>query len=264
MTATQPGQAFVHSGIPPRVRALIWEVFFRSRGRGVSFEDHLPWASDADTLCVAIDPGEADMADAALLIRSSPLAGTGMIGFVAVREAVRGRGLSRILLDGAIVAAAGTYRSLLLWTDKAAVYEAAGFVVCGRDVALRFQLPPNPEPIGFDAGPWPPCGTSVGLPAFAIKGGTATCAGASLVYALSGETATVMGWTGTPEVVTRLIASVWPGIWHMNVGDDDPLERAVARVATSFLRAPGALTMRRDLDPKAAGALARITPLERI
>jgi hypothetical protein len=260
----QPGLTLLHSGIPARARKLIWDVFFQSRGRGVTFEEHLPWSASADTLCVAIDSETDAMADAALIIRPSPLPGTGMIGFVAVREAVRGRALSGVLLKAAIASAVGRYRSLLLWTTKPGVYERAGFVLAGRDVALQFQMQPGLGLRDYQTRPWPARDAPVALPAFASAGGTAIYEGASLVYALSGEAATVMDWTGSPDIVTRLIASVRPGKWHMSVGSDDPLEQALSRLPVALSRRPGALTMVRDLEGNGAGELARIPPLERI
>lgn len=123
-------QYSVHEGVPPAAKALIWEVFFRSRGRGIDLSVHYPWIDQRDrvtSILISPDHGnEQATAAAALVIKEASLVAgrkIGLVGLVCVDEAFRGSGLGHKLVSAATeVARDKSFDTLVLWTGKPNVY----------------------------------------------------------------------------------------------------------------------------------------------
>ncbi|MGC7532638.1 hypothetical protein ACPWML_26830, partial [Pandoraea pneumonica] len=81
-------------GVPPAARALIWKVFFSSRGRGVDLPTHYPWIGDSTrvtSILISKDGSNDKRVTAATLVikeETLPDVGTvGLVGLVCVDDA---------------------------------------------------------------------------------------------------------------------------------------------------------------------------------
>lgn len=257
----------IHAGITPALRALVWDVFFASRGRGISLAAHLPWL-DAPTGIHGLSLEDARVpggAGAALVIRERhlpPSTRAGLIGLVCVHESLRGRGLSTQLLHAAIRhAEAQGLDELVLWTGKPEVYTSAGFEPVDQELFVRASAPARSA-----AGPAAPARRAVAcaLPAFATAAWQTVSGEAQLTWLEGPAGVTLAGWQGAPDVVAELLLRALPTTWSVNLPANDPLLPALARCGADCTTQPGAWRMRRRLKPGAGAPLPPIPLLERI
>lgn len=262
MNSTPP-ELELSRAAPAGVRQLFWDVFFASRGRGVSLDAHFPWLADsASTRCVALVQGQDVLA--ALALRQHPLAGAesiGLIGLVCVREADRGRGLSRQLLEAAAALARDLgLTDLLLWTTKPEVYASVGFKTEEQEQFVQVSAPPSsppphaPTPSAFEGG----------LPAFATAARTWTANGARITTLDGPSGATLADWSGEWRAVFELIGAALPSDWSVNLPARSPLMDELTRRGYRSTARPGAWRMRMHVGSGPAAALPFIPLLDRI
>lgn len=266
MRGTLPS-APLQVGITPALKALVWDVFFASRGRGISLAAHLPWLDDTTGvhglwLPDASAPGRAG---AALVIRErTPSAdgAIGLIGLVCVHESLRGQGWSKRLLHEAIaLGQASGLSDLVLWTGKPEVYTHAGFAAVDQDVfvsATAAPVPPSP-PAPLARQP-----VSCALPPFATAAWQSVVEDAQITWLEGPSGITLADWRGSPAAVVDLISRALPASWHVNVSAQDPLLKALAHHGLQCKAQPGPWRMRRRLSETAACPLPPIPFLERI
>ena len=227
-----------HAGVPADLRALVWQVFFVSRGRGQSFNVHFPWADD--TAVTAVCAHEQGRLVGGMVVREVCTVDNlrfGMIGLVCVAEVDRGRGWSHRLLDAAAsLAQSRGLAALMLWTQKPDVYVRHGFRHDGAELLCDVDqtgLPPasadwllSPEVAVL--------GACRGLPAFASAirrlerepVGPQAC---SLVLQTAAGAA-VADWCGEADSVAGLLTSALPARWALNALSGDPLIQALERI----------------------------------
>lgn len=266
MMDAQPS-APLHVGITPALKALVWDVFFASRGRGVSLAVHLPWLDDTTGVhgLWLQHAGVAGGAGAALVIRQRELsaeATIGLVGLVCVHQSLRGQGWSRRLLHDAIgIAEASGLSDLVLWTGKPEVYLHAGFEPVDQDLfvsisaATRSASAPAPlhrQPV------------ACALPPFATAAWQSAGEGAQVTWLEGPAGVTLAAWDGSPDALVDLITAALPASWQVNLSAEDPLLKALAHRGFRCSAQPGASRMRRRLSDRAASPLPPIPLLERI
>jgi GNAT superfamily N-acetyltransferase len=261
----------LQTNVSPGAASLIWKEFFASRGRGIDWETHLPWAQIggsgcAGVLCASVVGGFTTVA--ALLIRNLPGTATAMIGCVCVDPSFRGYGLSGDLIE----LAAGTLpgagvAQLVLWTTKPGVYERAGFVVAAQERGVSLELPPMRSDVAVRLAPWPTKAMNpefkIGLPPYATAGWSATTTSAHLVFVDTPKGPALLDYEGANEAVLKAMAVARPGTWSVTIGSDIPLLREA--ISRGFCRVddPGPITMHRALIANAAPP-ASVPPAFRI
>ncbi|KZE13286.1 GNAT family N-acetyltransferase [Sphingomonas hankookensis] len=239
----------IHPGIPDDARALIWESFFREPGRGVTFERHLPWHAGPSVRTITVR--EADDLVAAAVLRPAPQPGVAMIGYVCVAAALRGRGYGRVLMAAVGMAAdEQSYKAILLWTSKPAVYAAHGYDVIERDRFVRVmqRAASNGDVPGFRQEPWPGSSAIAGLPAFATSATRYWNDGAEAIVATGPKGATLVSWDGKPLDVAALAGAAGHMRWSTNLSPDDPFLRSLPADRFDISIDDGAFTMARRFD----------------
>ena len=246
-------EVLASAGASRPARELFWEVFFSSRGRGVSLHAHFPWLEDGfGVTCLEIrDPIRADKAVAALVIRAMSLPSgesIGLIGLVCVEEAWRGRGLSAQLISTASsYAEQAGLRALILWTQTPGVYDRHGFCVDEQDLTGRISsLPGRACIVECVREAWPAPGNrsdKQGLPPFASSGQRITGSGAELILVSSASLTTLAEWQGATVAVADLIESTISGTWMLNICANDPLIAELNNRRFKVDLVPGAIRM---------------------
>ena len=241
------------TGTSKASRALFWDVFFSSRGRGVSLQVHFPWLeNDREVTCLEIrDPSNLESAIAALIIRVIELPtgeSVGLIGLVCVHEEWRGAGLSVELMSAAMDHAMHNGLSaLVLWTQKPGIYDRHGFRFDERDSIGSIYLPSEcAENIEYVTSDWPGSDThdrERGLPPFALYGRRIKSECAELIL-LGGENrVTLAEWRGADPQVASLIQAVIAEPWVINVCAQSTLVAELTKRGFRVDLVPGAVRM---------------------
>jgi hypothetical protein len=266
----------VHEGVPDHAQRLIWEVFFRSRGRGLSFGRHFPWVTSVDKIrCITLtdntnNPGEVL---GTLVIRKDYLEGVGhvgLIGLVCVDNRVRGIGYSTALLKQAEICAKEMgVCALLLWTTKPEVYKGKGYLIDYVDMFGKV----NPTRQMVDS-----CGglSSLGLdlvqndiscegvPPFAenlILFQTQT-ASAKVSRVNSGYS--LLEWSGDYDSIVWIMRTKFSDAWTINIPPDSRILPSLIKCGYSLSIEPGAIRMIKYFDDKQNLSVPYIPILNRI
>lgn len=128
-------------GMPEEFRALAWDVFFASRGRGVSLDAHFPWLRGGGRNDRAWYLTEAGLPAAMLCVRRGIIADTPFhaIGLVCTAAAFKRRGHATRLLRMALDNAGDL--PVLLWTGQHGFYTRLGFELIDPTVVATCTLP---------------------------------------------------------------------------------------------------------------------------
>lgn len=239
----------------PALKALFWEVFFRSRQRGVSLERHFPWLSSASPSVTFAEARIGGMTVGGLVLRElcSTLEGktvrVGMIGLVCVAPPYRGRGVANRLMAAAIAHAGEQgLDGLTLWTSKHAVYEKQGFAtldrwmygcVCDASGAGEQAFHPGSELLPDDTLPLPPFARAV----YRHAGQEA-----SIVVLADEHGAIVTAYEGQAAAAAQAMVRLLPPCWRLNVLAQDPLVAELAMLGKTVAVAPSQLQMWRTLN----------------
>lgn len=256
--------------VPDAARALIWEEFFRSRGRGVSLAFHSPWIDDpAGLFCVTASEGEAGPVLGTLVVKLRTTDDThrlGMIGYVCVASDHRGRGISRLMMNDAVLAARERgLASLVLWTQTPQVYRGNGFVPRANDIFRQYgPIKGGPMAGELKTQDWPGTGDAArGIPAFASSARRVAGARASIILLETPGGPAVAEWNGQDGDVADLIAAAVPGDWWLNAfADDGLLTELDDRAATLQDRPPGMMVL--PLDGQDPASVPGVRLLDRI
>lgn len=246
---------------PPGYVALCWDVFFQSRGRGVSMHAHFPWLHvPGQAVFVTLRCEGAVIAGCALRFiddRTRSRRGA-TLGLVCVDAKHRGRGHSSRVLERAIAHAdALGLADLLLWTGKPGVYERHGFAPDDDGLFGTVCAPAGVRGAAVDAtpAPWPGEGETRGLPPFAQSGRRWQSADASAIVVNDANGAILAEWSGPDSAVAALLAHAMPPAWRINALAGDTLPALLARRGFALDLQPSRLRMLRP--GQAAGASPR-------
>jgi N-acetylglutamate synthase-like GNAT family acetyltransferase len=224
----------VYTLAPAKYQAIVWEEFFKSRGRGVSLHAHFPWMGQISPDFFFIISKSIDSeihGGLTLRLDPSPHGRIGTIGLVCVAPHSRGRGLSRVLLKTAIdFAQSKGACALRLWTQKPSLYAALGFESVDSGVYGRVRHPlgllsanARQEVVCHDAS------DAYGIPAFASSLKCAAYASAHLFILNTASGDSIAEWQGPDVEVVELMENLG---WHsvlMNAFRGDTLLEALAQ-----------------------------------
>jgi GNAT superfamily N-acetyltransferase len=225
-------QHSIHHGVPPAARALIWKVFFSSRGRGVDLPTHYPWIGDSTrvtSILISKDGSNDERVTAATLVikeETLPDVGTvGLVGLVCVDDAFRGSGLSHQLLSAATdLGKEKPYDGLVLWTNKPNVYVKHGFTVDSHDRYGTVRKRAATGRVGLLchglAGITVEDRSSQGVPAFAQSVMAFSNHTASITVLRTQQGCTLIEWTGNWDAIFQLIDRALPDEWNLNAPED--------------------------------------------
>jgi predicted GNAT family N-acyltransferase len=235
--------------VPSAARALIWDVFFASRQRGIDLPTHFPWIEQTiGTSCLTLSETNDGPVVATLVLRELDLPSESrcaMIGMVCVNQAWRGRGLStRLLSDALAFAAEQQINSLLLWTTQPGVYSKHGFTSNTETCDTFGQVTVNSlrprAQVKFSRN-YP--GTSRGLPPFGKQLIRFESDAAELIGVETAEGMALAEWTGFPPAVLDLIETVFPSTWNLNAPADAPIFDEINRRGYFYAPLPCAKRM---------------------
>lgn len=215
---------------PDAYQALVWDIFFASRARGIDLMTHFPWLTlpASDRWYVMAKEGDALLGG--LCVQAAPQLASRIasVGLVCVHPAHRGRGISSELLNRALIEA--KFRGLAalrLWTNKPDVYRKHGFVVA--DISLYGWIR---QPTNRSAKVVPFSETilwqgkqeksAIGLPPFARSGRKWQSDDASVIAIEDANGPIVAEWTGAAANVAALLEQVLPVTARLNaqLGDE--------------------------------------------
>lgn len=256
----------VFSGVPAEARALIWDVFFSSRQRGVDLPTHFPWIEhSAGTHCLTLKLMGGGPLVATLVLRQlelTPSRRAAMVGMVCVNPTWRGRGISKQLLTNALAfATEQRLAALILWTGQPSIYSPHGFVLDGCDSFGTVMLNPQSlrKPTEFSRSY---SAAARGLPPFAQRLLVIENATAQLHVLETAQGIALAEWRGHLSSVLDLIEAALPTSWGINAAADDPLFGELHRRGHSYTPLPCANRMALFLDTPAP--LPYISVLDRI
>lgn len=235
------------SGVPNSARALIWQVFFATRQRGIDLSTHFPWINQTTgTYCLALSEANDGPVVATLVLRECNLPSgsrCAMIGMVCVDQSWRGRGLSKQLLDNLLIfAAEQKIASLLLWTGQPNIYVRHGFVPDTYDSFGRVtlnSLHPHVK-IGFTQKR---AETTRGLPPFAQQLICFESEAAQLIVIKTAMGMALAEWKGVQPAVLDLIETALPSTWHLNAFAGSSIFEDIRRRGHSYTPMPCAKRM---------------------
>ena len=241
----------ISTGVPSGARALIWEVFFASRQRGIDLPTHFPWIEqNIGTYCLAFSEKSEGPVVATLVLREydqSTGSRCALIGMVCVDKPWRGQGLSTQLLTNMLhFSADQKINSLLLWTGQPRVYSRHGFVSDTCETFSRVTLDPlRPRAqVRFHRGP---ANTSRGLPPFAQQLIRFESNAAELIVMETTHEITLAEWKGSPSAALDLIEAALPTTWHLNAPADALIFDEIRKRGHSLMPLPCATRMVRNL-----------------
>ncbi|MBM5573555.1 GNAT family N-acetyltransferase [Deefgea sp. CFH1-16] len=115
---------------------LVWDVFFKSRERGISLKKHFPFLlSGSDNIYFILCKKAGRVIGGLVLKRCvhAEIGAYGIIGLVCVESEFRGCGIAKLLLDRSIKFSKDIGLSACtLWTRFPAVYIRQGFEMVGK------------------------------------------------------------------------------------------------------------------------------------
>lgn len=225
----------ITSSAPTEYKALVWDIFFRERARGISLHAHFPWLDEHDTWYSVIEEQGQVVAGLAVrrtVSRSNADLVAGAIGLVCVDNNFRGQGYSKAaLLQAIIEAKRRKYDDLLLWTGKPDLYKKIGFVPYDesyfgwvfKDDQVEIKHP------NAHRSEWPFSDESAselrGIPPFALNAIKWRAGEASIVIVEDLLGPIVTEWSGDYREVCALLGAVMPKKWRINVLHSDVISR---------------------------------------
>lgn len=199
---------------------LVWDTFFKSRGRGISFERHFPWAKTASNVW-SIEAVSCGRVIGGLVVREQEIAYdigievVGCIGLVCVHPDYRGKGIANQLFEKLICnSLIRKYAALTLWTNQHHIYQSKGFVVYDQSVYGTVNFINN-ENI-FKQYELTSLPADLGLPPFAKSGNKYLTNTAEISVLWDDEGGIIVNWSGDDESIISLIKSVFPKSFRIN------------------------------------------------
>jgi hypothetical protein len=220
---------YISEHLPENVSALIWDVFFASRKRGVSLPFHFPWIEKPGAFYVVwIELGDQAQVVAALLMKRFLLRNNkpaAMVGLVCVHPKERGKGLSKILLTTASMNAVNLgLKALVLWTQKPSVYESLGYVSVVREQLWNVSVPIKiVKQSNIDLVLEKTIELESGLPPYAFGARIYTLGSANAIVLNTIYGDTVAAWQGQTVDVAMLLFSALSENWLLNALPEDDL-----------------------------------------
>lgn len=215
------------------LRELFWNIFFKSKNRGVSLDRHFPWlkGDSGDTFFFEVLISSVTVAGLVLRQRKYKIdereVTIGMVGLVCVASEYRGAGIATELLTKTInYSNDNNYDYLTLWTNKHDVYSKHNFYVadpwqyggvatdgCFSELGLN-RLFIEKSVFELDSLPLPPFASAVHEYSFGDLSFT-------LIKGSEGDI--VVDYKGSAFDLGLFMIQELPVYWRLNVIKKDPL-----------------------------------------
>lgn len=213
-------------------KALVWDIFFASKNRGLTLQQHFPWLNTPNKSTWYVVAATEDGIIGGLAVREDENASERIasIGLVCVSPAHQQKGISSLLLGLAVEEAKSRgIAALRLWTTKPNVYIRHGFVLA--DTAL-FGWINKKNKITVDnrsthPDEWELSKTDennhLGLPPFALHRNHWISKNATLTTLVDASGVIVTEWAGQAKNVALLLENVVPERARLNAIAEDIL-----------------------------------------
>lgn len=213
---------------PQGFKDLAWDIFFKSRHRGISFEVHFPFVNSDKGFYVRSTMRDEIIGGMAVIpvMRHEPRFVAGLVGLVCVHPAHRMVGHATAMLQAAIGHARELQMDdLILWTGKPRVYQKLGFEACDTGVfgSVAARVPPTESQANVVRSVWPNDDDPRGLPPFALKAHQWTSPSASIIVLEDATGPILAEWSGLDEDVLSIIHHTMPAKWRINAHEGDRL-----------------------------------------
>ncbi len=257
-------------------RQLIWQTFFVSRNRGISFDAHFPWADqESSVICVSLEQSDdalVPVVSTLVILRKRLASGRdiGMIGLVCVQSEFRKKGISTLLLTHAMDRAKQEGLDvLMLWTQKPDVYAKVGFAVDSLDLFGTVSKGARSEKSAesYDDHPYVAPANSArrgSIPPFADEVLDFCTPAARITCCKNQQGLTLVEYSGDLNSVMQLIDSALPDCWMLNTPEGSPLMPALVSHGYQLDLKPGAVRMILSLNPSSNLPIESVPFLERI
>ncbi len=256
---------------PAAFVSLCWDVFFASRGRGVTMAAHFPWLRVPGQACFVTLRCDGEVVAGCAIRFVADSAGRrrgGALGLVCVDPRHRGQGHSARVLERALAHADSLgLADLVLWTSQPGLYARHGFRPDDDALFGTISMPPGTGAgsLALERSAWPDAGETRGLPPFAASAVRWRSAAASAIVLQGPDTPILAEWTGADDDVADLLAHAMPGSWRINALEGDTLPRTLAGRGGDVRLAPSRLRMVRSPDdPAAPGRRYPLRVLDRV
>lgn len=256
-------------------RQLIWQTFFVSRNRGISFDAHFPWADQASSvICVSFERSDDPLVpviSTLVILRKRLESGrkVGMIGLVCVQPDFRNQGISTLLLTHAIDRAKQEgLDALMLWTQKPDVYAKVGFATDSRDLFGTVSKGARSKK-SADSCDYPSVAPAksvrrVSIPPFADEVLEYCTPAARITCCKNQQGLTLVEYFGEIDNVIQLIDLALPDCWMLNTPADSPVISALVSHGYQLDLKPGAVRMILSFNPSSHPPIESVPFLERI
>jgi len=129
-------EIFITDSISSDLKELFWDVFFKSKNRGLALERHFPWLDNSLKDVIFFEAKASSVTVGGLVLRKTKYKinekefEIGMIGLVCVSATNRGTGIASELLTKAIeFGKRSSCDFLTLWTNQHYIYSKYNFYV---------------------------------------------------------------------------------------------------------------------------------------
>lgn len=219
------------SRAPEGYKTLLWDVFFVSRGRGLTLAQHFPWLDGFDANCwFVIAWLGADVVGGLCVKKAADEIGeVASLGLVCITPAHRGKRLSTSLIERAVAEAeTRALAALRLWTGKPEVYQGQGFRTADNAQygwIVKPHITVLSSVVAVTSEEWPDAvhRRRLGLPAFACRGRLWRSAVATVTTLEDEGGMIVAEWSGETADVIRVLEQVLPERARLNALVDDEL-----------------------------------------
>ncbi|WP_165872317.1 GNAT family N-acetyltransferase [Shewanella frigidimarina] len=226
-----------------------WNIFFKSKGRGLTFEQHFPWIQSGTSFWT-VEARENERLIGGLIVREleicygSRVELIGCIGLVCVDSLYRGKGIANQLFKTLIeTASIKKYGALTLWTNQHHIYESKGFFVSDESLSGTVTAP---ESVCHSLGTAFICENlpnHIGLPPFAISGRIYKSKEANITVIRDHNSYIVSDWSGSDNNVCSLIKDVLPESFRIHTQYKCSLVKFLSTLGYSINLSPVNLQM---------------------
>lgn len=210
---------------------LVWDVFFKSRNRGLSLIRHFPWLASEHNLAYYMVVEIDGQVVGGLVVKKrlgcihGHSVNIGLIGLVCITPAFRGRGLGTILMNKTLKqTASDDFDLLTLWAGDASLYRKHQFVssdiwtfgwVCENTVLTpKTGINPSMKLVELP---------DASIPPFALSTHEIVYANSKVSLVLDATGPIVTGYTGDARGTALVMKKAFFGNWRINLEKGDVL-----------------------------------------
>lgn len=246
-------EILISDSISADLKDLFWNVFFKSKSRGVTLEHHFPWLDNSLKNVIFFEAKISSVTVAGLVLRkkkykvNEKFFEIGMIGLVCVSATNRGTGIATELLTTTIeFSKKRNYDYLTLWTSQHHIYSKHNFYVLDKwnygwiktesclEYSNRNQIYIDKSVSEIKSAPIPPFATAI------YEYALGNC---SFMLTKDHVGDIVICHKGNPDDLALFMIHSLPDRWRLNALENDPLTSALTRHGANVKLSPANLQM---------------------